>query len=89
MEDQNREKLEKLKKRMEFANKMRLVFLFSAVIWLLCIFWGGKIWEEAQWFIDVRQKLYQFLWYNIVLLVLCTFAKLILAVRYNHEVRKL
>lgn len=89
MEGQNKEKLEKLKKRMEFANKMRLAFMFVAVVLLLFIFWGGKLWEEAQWFIDSRQKLYRFLWYDIVFLAVCTFAKLILAMRYNHEVRKL
>lgn len=89
MEDNKKEKLEKAKKRMERINKIRLVFMFVAVLLLVFIFWGGKIWEEAQWFIDIRQKLYNFLWYDIVLLVISTFAKLFSAMRYNNAVHKL
>lgn len=74
---------------MNLINKIRLVFMFVAIVLLLFIFWGGKVWEEAQWFIDIRQKLYNFLWYDIVLLVLATFAKLFSAMRYNSTVRKL
>ena len=82
-------KLEKAKKHMELINKWRMVFMFIAIVLLVLIFWGGKVWEEAQWFINIRQKLYNFLWYDIVLLVICTFAKLFSAMRYNNAVRKL
>ena len=60
-----------------------------AVVLLVFLFWGGKVWEEAQWFIDVRQKLYNLLWYDIVLLVIASFAKLFAAMRYNRTVKKL
>ncbi len=40
-------------------------------------------------FADTRQKLYNFLWYDIVLLFVTTFAKLFAAVRYNSAVRKI
>ena len=89
MEDKKKEKLEKAKKRMELFNKVRLFFMFVAIVLLLFIFWGGKVWEEEQWFVDIRQKLYHFLLYDIMLLVLSTFAKLFAAMRYNHAVRKL
>lgn len=89
MEEEKRQKLEKAKRRMERINKWRLAFMFVAIVLLLFIFWGGKAWSEAQWFIDIRQKLYNFLWYDIVLLVITTFAKLFSAMRYNSAVRKL
>ena len=89
MEEEKKQKIEKAKKRMNIINKFRLVFMFVAIALLLFIFWGGKAWEEAEWFISIRQKLYNFLWYDIVLLVLTTFAKLFSAMRYNAAVRKL
>lgn len=88
MEEENK-KFEKAKKRLERINKCRLIFMFVAIVLLLFIFWGGKIWEEAQWFIDIRQKLYNFLWYDIVLLVIASFAKLFAAVHYNRTVKKM
>lgn len=89
MEEEKRRKVEKAKKRMDVINKFRLLFMFVAIVLLLFIFWGGKVWEEMQWFIDVRQKLYNFLWYDIVLLLIMSFAKLFSATRYNSAVRKL
>lgn len=89
MEEEKKQKLEKARRRMERINKWRLVFMFTAIVLLVFIFWGGKVFDEAQWFIDIRQKLYNFLWYDIVLLVITTFAKLFSAMRYNSAVRKL
>ena len=89
MEEEKKQKLEKAKRRMEMINKWRLVFMFAAIVLLVFIFWGGKAFGGLQWFIDIRQKLYNFLWYDIVLLVAATFAKLISAMKYNSAVRKL
>ncbi len=89
MEEEKKQKVEKARKRMERFNRWRLFFMFVAIVLLLFIFWGGKVWEEAEWFIRTRQKLYNFLWYDIVLLVILTFAKLFSAMRYNSLVKKL
>lgn len=89
MEEEKRQKLEKAKRRMERINRWRLAFMFVAIVLLVFIFWGGKAFGEAQWFIDIRQKIYNFLWYDIVLLLIATFAKLFSAMRYNDAVRKL
>lgn len=89
MEEEKKQKVEKAKKRMEMINRFRLVFLFVAIVLLLFIFWGGKVWEDLQWFIDIRQKLYNFLEYDIILLVIMSFAKLFSATRYNSAVRKM
>lgn len=89
MEEEKKQKLEKARKRMENINKFRLFFLFVAVVLLLFIFWGGKVWEDVQWFVDIRQKLYNFLLYDILLMLIATFAKLFSAMRYNSMVRKM
>ena len=89
MEEEKKLKLEKAKRRLERINRWRMVFMFVAVVLLVFIFWGGKAFDGAQWFIDIRQKLYNFLWYDIVLLAAASFAKLFSAMRYNNAVRKL
>lgn len=89
MEEEKKQKIEKARKRMELLNKFRLVFMFVAIVLLLFIFWGGKAWEQQQWFADTRQKLYNFLWYDIVMLLIMTFSKLFATMRYNSLVRKL
>lgn len=89
MEEEKKQKLEKARKRMENINKVRLFFMFVAVVLLLFIFWGGKVWEDVQWFVDIRQKLYNFLLYDILLMMIATFAKLFSAMRYNSMVRKM
>ena len=89
MEEEKKRNIEKAKKRMDIINRLRLIFMFVAIVLLLFIFWGDKAWEEAEWFINIRQKLYNFLWYDIVLLVITTFAKLFSAMRYNAAVKKL
>ena len=57
MEEEKKQKLEKANRRRERLNKWRLCFMFIAIILLVFIFWGGKAWGEAQWLIDLRQKL--------------------------------
>lgn len=89
MEEEKKQRIEKARRRMETANKFRLAFLFVAVVLLLFVFWGGKVWEDAQWFVDIRQKLYHFLLYDIAMLLIMTFLKLFAAMRYNRLVRKL
>ncbi len=86
---EKKQKIEKAKKCVDAVNKARLLFMFIAIVLLLFIFWGGKVWEETEWFVNIRQKLYNFLWYDIVMMVIFTFSKLICIMRYNRLVRKM
>ena len=89
MKEEERLKLEKAKKRLRRIDRCRLFFLFVAVVLLLFLFWGAKLWEEAQWFTAAREKLYRFLSYDIALLAAASFAKLFAAMLYNRMVKKL
>ena len=82
------EKLQKAKRRVDILNKWRLAFLFIAILGLLFVFWGGKLWEGTQWFENARQSVYNFMWYDVVLLVIVTFAKLFATMKYNQIVKK-
>lgn len=82
------EKIQKAKRRVDILNKWRLAFLFIAILGLLFVFWGGKLWEGTQWFENARQSVYNFMWYDVVLLVIVTFAKLFATMKYNQIVKK-
>ena len=82
------EKIQKAKRRVDILNKCRLAFLFIAILGLLFVFWGGKLWEGTQWFENARQSVYNFMWYDVVLLVIVTFAKLFATMKYNQIVKK-
>ena len=46
---EQQEKVTKAKKPMEIANSFRLFFLFVAVILLVFVYFGGKIWTGVAW----------------------------------------
>lgn len=87
--EETRFKLEKAGRRLRQIDRCRLFFLFVAVVLVLFLFWGAKVWEEAQWFNDAREKIYRFLLYDIALLAVASFAKLFSAFVYNRLVKKL
>lgn len=79
----------KAKRPVDIANKFRLGFLFIAVLLLLFVYFGGKLWEGVLWFDNAVQNIYNFLLWDILLMLLATFVKFFFAARYNHVVRKL
>lgn len=86
---EQREKVAKAKFPMELANALRLLFIVVAVIGLLFIFFGGKLWEGIAWFESAKQSVYSFLLWDIFLMLIATFAKFFFVARYNHVVKNL
>lgn len=87
--EEQRKEAERARRPMDTANKFRLFFLFIAVLALLFLYFGGKFWEGVSWFEAARRKLYAFLLWDVLLMLIATFAKMLLAVRYNHIVKNL
>lgn len=79
----------KARRPMDIANKCRLACLFIAVLFLLFLYFGGKIWTGVLWFDQAVQKIYSFLLWDILLMLFATFAKFFFAARYNHVVKRL
>lgn len=79
----------KAKRPMDIANKCRLACLFIAVLFLLFIYFGGKLWEGVAWYEQAVQKIYSFLLWDILVMLLATFIKLFFAARYNRVVKRL
>lgn len=88
-EEEKKERLAVLKKRLNFVNRMRLAFMFIALILVLLIFWGNKLFEGQAWFEAFTQKSYSIAFWDLLFMLIASFAKLTIAVRYNNLVKKL
>ncbi|MGN0377334.1 MAG: hypothetical protein ACI4ED_06835 [Suilimivivens sp.] len=86
---EQREKVAKARRPMEIANSFRLFFLFIAVILLLFVYFGGKIWTGAAWYDNAVQSIYGFLLWDVLLMLLSTFIKFFFVARYNRVVKHL
>ncbi len=83
------ETVKRARKPMDTANKFRLGFLFAGVVALLFIYFGNKLWQGEGWYDAAVGHLYQFLLWDIVLMLLATLVKFAFAARYNHIVKGL
>lgn len=89
MNEEKKTRLEKERKRVDIANKCRLAFLFLAVLGLLFIYFGNKIWEGIPWYDNTVEHLYLFLFADIFLTFLSTMVKFFFVTRYNKTVKSL
>ena len=89
MEEEKAEALTALKKKLDIVNKLRLAFMFIALVILLLIFWGNKFFDGQAWFEAFTRNSYKFATWDILFMLIASFAKLGLAVRYNKLVKKM
>lgn len=79
----------KAKRPVDVMNRIRLFFMFIAVVLLVFIYFGKKLWEGTGWFDSLVSGMYQFLLWDILLMLLATLIKFGLVVRYNRIVKKI
>lgn len=89
METEKGRALMALKKKLDIANKLRLAFMFIALIILLLVFWGNKFFDGQAWFEAFTRNSYKIATWDILFMLIASFAKLGLAVRYNNLVKKM
>lgn len=89
MTEQEKEIVAKASVPMSIANGFRWFFMLIALILLLFIFFGNKLWEGAAWYDAFVQNAYSFLLWDILLMFLSTIVKIIFTARYNHIVKNL
>ena len=89
MTDQEKEIVAKASVPMTVANGFRWFFMLIALLLLLFLFFGNKIWGDASWYQTFVANAYQFLMWDILLMFLSTIVKILFTVRYNNIVRKL
>lgn len=80
--------LQKALKRVNTANKVRLVFLFLALLIVLFIFYGNKVAEGTAWYAAAKAWSYEVLFITVLLMLLFTILKMVFAAAYNRLVRQ-
>lgn len=81
--------LEQARKKVDKANKFRLAFLFIAVIGLVFIYFGNKMWDGMAWYDNAVANLYLVLFGDIFLMLIATIVKIIFVTKYNKVVKNL
>ncbi|MCM1143909.1 MAG: hypothetical protein NC318_02780 [Blautia sp.] len=89
MTNQEKEIVKKASVPMSIANGFRILFMIIALLLLLFLFFGNKVFQGAAWYEAFIGHAYLFLFWDILLMFLSTLAKLIFTARYNHIVKKL
>lgn len=89
MTEQEKEIVAKASVPMTIANIFRWIFLTIALLMVLFLFIGNKIWEEAAWYTAFTGKAYSFLLWDILLMLVSNIIRIIFTVRYNRIVKSL
>lgn len=89
MTDQEKEIVAKASVPMTIANGFRWFFMIIALLILLILFFGNKIWGETAWYVAFSGKAYAFLLWDIALMLLCGVLRIAFTVRYNRIVKNL
>ncbi|MFI3212473.1 MAG: hypothetical protein R3Y24_03945 [Eubacteriales bacterium] len=86
--EEKKEKVEQAKKRIETANKFRLAFLLIAVVILALMYFGDKILEGVIWYENISGYALYFVGWILIFMLIATFTKLFLTIRYNQMIKK-
>ena len=89
MTDQEKEIVAKASVPMTIANGFRWFFMIIALLILLILFFGNKIWRETAWYAAFSGKAYAFLLWDIALMLLSSVLRIVFAARYNRVVKNL
>ena len=89
MTEQEKEIVAKASVPMTVANGFRWLFMIIALLIVLFLFFGNKIWEGAAWYDAFSAKAYSFLLWDIALMLLSTILRIMFAARYNRIVKNL
>lgn len=80
--------LQKAMKKVKVADKIRLVFLFIALLLVLFIFYGNKFAMDASWYQTGRALAYELLALSVMIMLGATILKMVLASSYNRLLKK-
>ena len=89
MTEQEKEIVAKASVPMTIANIFRWIFLMAALLLILFLFFGNKLWQGSGWYDTFAAKAYSFLLWDILLMLLSNIVRIIFAARYNRIVKNL
>lgn len=89
MTEQEKEIVAKASVPMTIANGFRWLFLVIALLLVLFLFFGNKLWAQTAWYVAFQSKAYAFLMWDILLMLLCNVLRIAFTARYNKIVKNL
>lgn len=89
MTEQEKEIVAKASIPMTVANAFRWFFLMIALLLVLFLFFGNKLWQDAAWYTAFSGKAYSFLLWDILLMLASNIVRIIFTARYNRIVKNL
>lgn len=89
MTEQEKEIVAKASVPMTIANIFRWIFLTVALLLVLFMFFGNKLWRGAAWYDVFTDKAYSFMMWDILLMLISNIIRIIFAARYNRIVKSL
>ena len=89
MTQQEKEIVAKASVPMTVANGLRWFFMIIALLLVLFLFFGNKLWEGAAWYEAFMGRAYGFLLWDIALMLLCSILRLVFTARYHRIVKNL
>lgn len=89
MTQQEKEIVAKASVPMTVANGLRWFFMIIALLLVLFLFFGNKLWEGAAWYEAFMGRAYGFLLWDIALMLLCSILRIVFTSRYNRIVKNL
>lgn len=89
MNDTEKQQLEKMRKRIDRANKVRLALIFIAVFLLVIIYFGNKFFIGEGWYEGFVQNSYVFLLFDIFAMLIAIFVKIGFTMGYNRYIKRI
>ena len=89
MTEQEKEIVAKASVPMTVANFFRWIFLMAALLIILVLFFGNKLWQDAAWYQAFSGRAYSFLMWDILLMLISNIIRIIFTARYNRIVKSL
>ncbi len=80
--------LKKAMKRVKIMDKIRLAFLFIALLLVLFIFYGNKFATDTSWYQTGKSLAYEFLALAVMIMLGATILKMVFATAYNRLLKK-
>ena len=89
MTEQEKEIVAKASVPMTIANIFRWILLVAALMLVLFLFFGNKLWQGAAWYNAFADRAYSFLFWDILLMLISNIIRIIFTARYNRIVKNL
>ncbi len=83
------EKIAQIKKILRIIDKCKGVMFIVAVVMLAYTFIGGKVWADAQWFMESEPYAFIVLFFSLVAIIVVNLIKVLLAMVHNNIVRRM